>query len=237
MLDQTGSKIIEKRETEGKVVYWDTLRDKELDLHRPYIDAVRGGFDGEKYVRLEEVLDPWLDSGSMPYAQVHYPFEHKEKFENSFPADFIAEGMGQVRAWFSVMHELGTLLMDSPAYKNVICTGTIVGTDGRKMSKSFGNYPDPRESIEKYGADSLRMSLLTSQVTNGGDAAIGEESFSDAIKNYILPLRNAFYFFTTYANIDKRKGRDEAYDVSKISHPLDKFLYAKVQELITTVDE
>ena len=155
----------------------------------------------------------------MPYAQVHYPFENKEKFENSFPADFIAEGMGQVRAWFSVMHELGTLLMDSPAYKNVICTGTIVGTDGRKMSKSYGNYPDPRESIEKYGADSMRMSLLTSQVTNGGDAAIGEESFSDAIKNYILPLWNAFYFFVTYANIDKWDAEIQN-PKSKIPNPL-----------------
>lgn len=111
-------------------------------------------------------MDPWLDSGSMPYAQVHYPFENKERFENSFPADFIGEGMGQVRAWFSVMHELGTLLMGKPAFKNVICTGTVIGNDGRKMSKMYGNYPDPKESIETYGADAMRMSLLASPLPN-----------------------------------------------------------------------
>ena len=136
--------------------------------------------DGKKYTRIAEVLDPWLESGSMPYAQVHYPFENKEKFEASFPADYVAEYMGQVRAWFFFMHAIATILTmprklitkedgstelvddkpilplpeskyNSPAFTNVVCTGVLAGNDGRKMSKSYGNYPDPKETIQGYG--------------------------------------------------------------------------------------
>lgn len=121
-LDQTGSKILEKRELNGKIIYRDTLNNKELDLHRPYIDAVRGVEAGQKFSRVPQVLDPWLESGSMPYAQVHYPFEHKEKFEKSFPADYVAEYLGQVRCRFFFMHALGVMLFENPAFLNVICT-------------------------------------------------------------------------------------------------------------------
>jgi len=121
-LDQMGSCKLIKQELDGKTIYLDTDTNKEFDLHRPFIDKIWGMVDGVKYVRIPEVLDPWLESGSMPYAQVHYPFENKAKFEQSFPADYVAEYLGQVRCWFFFMHALGVMLFDSPAFTNVICT-------------------------------------------------------------------------------------------------------------------
>jgi isoleucyl-tRNA synthetase len=185
--------------------------------------------------RIPEVLDVWMDSGSMPYAQMHYPFENKEAMQASFPADFIAEYVGQLRAWFYVMHVLGVLLdplckegawkagdlvseqnsqslRDSsftkgarviPAFLNVITTGVVNGNDGRKMSKSFGNYPDPRMAIEKYGADPIRFYMLNSPLLSGGDMDFKEEGIMETIKWVMLPLWNTYSFFTTYANIDK----------------------------------
>lgn len=129
--------------------------------------------DGTEYTRVPEVLDVWMDSGSMPYAQMHYPFENREEMESSFPADFIAEYVGQVRAWFYVMHVLGVLLnpnkeaKPTPSFTNVITTGVINGNDGRKMSKSYGNYPDPRDTILKYGADPIRFYMLNSPLLSG----------------------------------------------------------------------
>lgn len=131
--------------------------------------------NGVKLVRIPEVLDPWLESGSMPYAQVHYPFENKEKFENSFPADYVAEYLGQVRAWFFFMHALGVMLFDSPAFTNVICTGVLAGNDGRKMSKSLGNYPDPKDAMKQHGSDALRMYMASSPIVIGGDMNFMEE--------------------------------------------------------------
>jgi valyl-tRNA synthetase len=187
--------------------------------------------------RIPEVLDVWMDSGSMPYAQMHYPFENKEAMQASFPADFIAEYVGQIRAWFYVMHVLGVLLdvvnplekggqgglavsenqssasqaqqLDSrgaratPAFLNVITTGVVNGNDGRKMSKSFGNYPDPRMAIEKYGADPIRFYMLNSPLLSGGDMDFKEEGIIETIKGVMLPIWNTYSFFTTYANIDK----------------------------------
>lgn len=166
-LDQTGSKKLVKQELDGKTVYIDTDTNKEFDLHRPFIDKIWGMVDGTKYIRIPEVLDPRLESGSMPYAQVHYPFENKEKFENSFPADYVAEYLGQVRCWFFFMHALGVMLFDKAAFTNVICTGVLAGNDGRKMSKSYGNYPDPKESMERYGSDALRMYMANSPIVVG----------------------------------------------------------------------
>ena len=150
-----------------------------------------------------------MDSGSMPYAQMHYPFANKEAMEASFPADFIAEYVGQVRAWFYVMHVLGVLLnpnnepTPTPSFTNVITTGVINGNDGRKMSKSFGNYPDPRATIEKYGADPIRFYMLNSPLLSGGDMDFKEEGIMETIKWVMLPIWNTYSFFTTYANIDK----------------------------------
>ncbi len=175
-----------------------------FDLHRPYIDRVKikSPKTGNTLTRIPEVLDVWMDSGSMPYAQLHYPFENEQKMEASFPADFIAEYVGQVRAWFYLMHVVSTLLFDSPAFLHVIVTGVIYGNDGRKMSKSFQNYPDPRATIEKYGADPIRFYTLSSPLLSGGDINFSEDGIIDATKRIILPLWNAYSFFTTYANID-----------------------------------
>ncbi len=164
---------------------------------------------GTPMTRIPEVLDVWMDSGSMPYAQMHYPFENKEAMQASFPADFIAEYVGQLRAWFYVMHVLGVLLnptnqeKPTPSFTNVITTGVVNGNDGRKMSKSFGNYPDPRMAIEKYGADPIRFYMLNSPLLSGGDMDFKEEGIMETIKGVMLPIWNTYSFFTTYANIDK----------------------------------
>ncbi|MBP6910295.1 class I tRNA ligase family protein [Patescibacteria group bacterium] len=128
-MSKEGSKNVEKRDVDGKVVYWNTTRNAELDMHRPYIDDVRLMKDGKKYVRIPEVLDCRVESASMPYAQVHYPFENKEKFEGQFPADYIVEYTGQIRAWFYVMHVLGVALFDKPAFRNVNVSGVLAGND------------------------------------------------------------------------------------------------------------
>lgn len=195
---------------------------------------------GAPLVRVKEVLDVWMDSGSMPYAQMHYPFENREPMEVSFPADFIAEYVGQVRAWFYVMHVLGVLLnpnnepKPTPSFTNVITTGVINGNDGRKMSKSFGNYPDPRNTIEKYGADPIRFYMLNSPLLSGGDMDFKEEGIIETIKTVMLPIWNTYSFFTTYANIDGWKVEE---NFSKISNPLDSWILSKLQILIGKVHD
>jgi isoleucyl-tRNA synthetase/broad specificity phosphatase PhoE len=205
---------LEAREVEGKRVYyfkWGEYDGVEFNLHKPYIDAIKlqSPTTGQEMTRIPEVLDVWMDSGSMPYAQMHYPFENKEAMQASFPADFIAEYVGQLRAWFYVMHVLGVLLnptnqeKPTPSFTNVITTGVVNGNDGRKMSKSFGNYPDPRMAIEKYGADPIRFYMLNSPLLSGGDMDFKEEGIMETIKGVMLPIWNTYSFFTTYANIDK----------------------------------
>lgn len=191
-------------------IYYDQSTEKQLNLHKPYIDSIKlkSRATGNTLTRIPEVLDVWMDSGSMPYAQMHYPFENKEAMQASFPADFIAEYVGQIRAWFYVMHVLGVLLnpnnnpKPTPSFTNVITTGVVNGNDGRKMSKSFGNYPDPRMAIEKYGADPIRFYMLNSPLLSGGDMDFKEEGIMETIKGVMLPIWNTYSFFTTYANID-----------------------------------
>lgn len=172
-----------------------------MDLHRPKIDKVTlKGKTGE-LTRVTEVLDVWLDSASMPYAAVHYPFENKKKFEETFPADFIVEYIAQTRAWFYVMHVISTALMGKSSFKNVVTTGVLSGTDGRKMSKSYGNYPDPKGVLEKVGAEALRLYMMGSKIMVGGDMDFSEKILSDQVKSIILPLWNSYSFFVTYANM------------------------------------
>lgn len=175
---------------------------KITDLHKPYIDDITWKENGLTYKRVSEVLDVWMDSGSMPYAQMHYPFENKVPMESSYPADFIVEYIGQVRAWFYVMHVVGVALFDKNSFSNVITTGIVYGSDGRKMSKSYGNYPDPRETIQKYGADSIRFYMMNSPLLSGNNMSFKEEGIEEVIKKVMLPLWNTYSFFTTYANID-----------------------------------
>ena len=179
------------------------------DLHKPDIDAlvIKCQSCGKQVRRVPEVLDSWIEAGSAPFAERHYPFDKGVKLSDFFPPDFIVEYTGQIRAWFYVLHVIATALSlgakkeDNILAKNVSVTGVILGTDGRKMSKNYGNYPDPKQLLEKYGGDALRLCLLGSTVMNGEDIRISEEDYRDQIKTFLLPLWNVYNFFVTYANL------------------------------------
>lgn len=189
------------------------------DYHRPWVDEITFDIDGEHFTRIEKVLDCWFESGSMPFAQLHYPFENKEKFERNYPADFIVEYVGQVRAWFYYVHAVNTTLAEigafgekakngaKNAYKNVITTGTLAGNDGRKMSKSLGNFTDPNILMDQYSADALRFLLLSSPVLSGEDFAMLDKDVSD-VNRKLAMLWNVYDFFTTYAEINAIDSED-----------------------------
>ncbi len=175
-----------------------------LDLHRHFVDdltipSARG--KGELR-RVPQVLDCWFESGSMPYAQNHYPFDNKAKVEAAFPADFIAEGLDQTRGWFYTLIVISAALFDKPAFKNVIVNGLILAEDGKKMSKRLKNYPEPEEILDRYGADALRAYLIDSPVVRAEDLRFSEAGIRDVLRQVILPLWNAYSFFVTYANLD-----------------------------------
>lgn len=199
------------------------------DYHRPWVDEIEFDIDGEYFKRIEKVLDCWFESGSMPFAQLHYPFENKEKFEKNYPADFIVEYVGQVRAWFYYVHVLNTALFSNKAFKNVITTGTVAGNDGRKMSKSLGNYTDPTELMDKYSADALRFLMLSSPVLAGEDFALIDKDVSDVARKLSM-IWNVYDFFTMYASVDGFDSK-QAIPVSKLENPLDIWLVSRVYEL------
>ncbi len=172
------------------------------DLHKHYVDEILIEKDGKTYKRTPEVLDCWFESGSMPYAQNHYPFENKEHFEANFPADFIAEGLDQTRGWFYTLMVLSTALFDKPAFKNVVVNGLVLAEDGLKMSKRLKNYPDPMHVINEYGADALRLYMIYSPVVRAESLRFSEEGVKHALRHLLLPWWNAYSFFVTYANID-----------------------------------
>ena len=203
------------------------------DLHRPYIDELtRPNPDDptgkSKMVRVPDVLDCWFESGSMPYAQLHYPFERKSDFEENFPADFIVEYIGQTRGWFYTLHVLGVALFDKPPFKNCMAHGILLGQDGRKLSKRLKNYPDPWDVFEEIGADAMRWFLLSSPVLRGQDAIVDRDSIVDALKRVINPIWNAYYFLTLYGNADKIKGEY----VTTSENILDQYILAKTARLI-----
>ena len=174
------------------------------DLHKPGIDEVtiKCPKCGKAAKRVPEVLDSWIEAGSAPYAERHYPFEKKIDLEEFFPPDFITEYTGQIRAWFYVLHVIATAVFGKEAFKNVLVSGVILGTDGRKMSKNYNNYPDPKEMLQKYGGDALRLYLLGSPVMRGEDILISEEKYREQVRGLLLILWNIYNFFITYANID-----------------------------------
>lgn len=198
------------------------------DYHRPWVDAIEFDIDGEHFKRIEKVLDCWFESGSMPFAQLHYPFENKEKFEANYPADFIVEYVGQVRAWFYYVHAVNTALFGKNAYKNVITTGTLAGNDGRKMSKSLGNYTDPNELMDKFSADSLRFLLLSSPVLAGEDFALLDKDVSD-VNRMLAMIWNVYDFFTMYAEVDKWDS--DSCDISDLKNPLDSWIISRLYEV------
>jgi isoleucyl-tRNA synthetase len=177
---------------------------KVTDLHKHYVDKIeipsREGRGTLK--RIPEVLDCWFESGAMPYAQAHYPFENRQQFETHFPADFIAEGLDQTRGWFYTLMVLSTALFDRPAFRNVIVNGLVLAEDGRKMSKRLKNYPDPTYMINTYGADALRLYLINSPVVRAEDLRFSEAGVQDLMRNLLIPLWNAYGFFVTYATVD-----------------------------------
>ena len=205
------------------------------DYHRPWVDEIEFEIDGEHFKRIDKVLDCWFESGSMPFAQLHYPFENREKFEKNYPADFIVEYVGQVRAWFYYVHVVNTALFSDIAYKNVITTGTLAGNDGRKMSKSLGNYTDPNLLMDQYSADSLRFLMLSSPVLAGEDFSLIDKDVSDVARKLSM-IWNVFDFFTMYAEVDGFDS-DQAMAVSEFVNPLDIWLVSRVHQVRNQITE
>jgi isoleucyl-tRNA synthetase len=210
------------------------------DYHRPWIDDVTFTIDGIEYRRIDKVIDGWFESGSMPFAQFHYPFENSEKFEQNFPGDFIAEYIGQVRAWFYYLHAVSVGLFDTKAFNNVVVTGTLAGNDGRKMSKSFNNFTDPNELMDQYGADALRFLLLSSPVLNGEDFSLQDKDVAD-VNRKLAMIWNMYDFFTLYADVDGwdsdlEKGELPADPSPELTNPLDQWIISRVHQLSAEVD-
>jgi isoleucyl-tRNA synthetase len=204
------------------------------DLHRPMVDELtRPNPDdptGQSTMRrVPEVLDCWFESGSMPFAQVHHPFENTDWFEYHYPGDFIVEYIGQVRGWFYTLHVLATALFDRPAFRNCVVHGILLGSDNRKMSKSLRNYPDVYDMFDAYGSDAMRWMLMSSPVLRGGDMAVTEGGIRDAVRQVLLPLWNVWYFFSLYANVDSYEARRRV----DSSHLLDRYILAKTGELVS----
>ena len=208
------------------------------ELHRPVVDdLVRPNPDdptGKSMMRrVPEVLDCWFESGSMPFAQVHYPFENQEWFDQHYPGDFIVEYIGQTRGWFYTLHVLATALFDRPAFSTCVSHGIVLGDDGAKMSKSLRNYPDPMKVFDTYGADAMRWYLLSSSILRGSDFAVTEEGIRDTVRQVMLPMWNSWYFLSLYANAESMTG-EVRYDSSNV---LDRYVFSKLKRLIedTTV--
>ncbi|MDH3755943.1 MAG: isoleucine--tRNA ligase, partial [Acidimicrobiia bacterium] len=203
------------------------------DLHRPFIDElVRPNPDdptGRSMMRrVPEVLDCWFESGSMPFAQVHYPFENKDWFESHFPADFIVEYINQTRGWFYTLHVLAGALFDKPAFDNVICHGVLLADDGAKLSKKLRNYSEPTDVFDNQGADAMRWYFMSSNIVRGGDARISDAGIDDVVRQVITPIWNAYSFFTLYANIDGYRATERA-DSEVL---LDRYILAKTRALV-----
>ena len=208
-----------------------------VDLHKHYIDDIKlpsanGG--ANKLRRVPEVLDCWFESGSMPYAQNHYPFEHRDYFEGNFPADFIAEALDQTRGWFYTLTILSAALFDKPAFRNCIVSGMLLAEDGRKMSKRLKNYPEPTEMVHTYGADALRLYLLNSPVMKGEEMRLTEEGIRQSLRDVIIPLWNAYSFFVTYANIDSWSPAAAASTTPV--HRLDRWILSELQTLVQSIN-
>ncbi|MGZ4697666.1 MAG: isoleucine--tRNA ligase [Oryzihumus sp.] len=210
------------------------------DLHRPFIDELtRPNPDdptGRSTMRrVADVLDVWFDSGSMSFAQVHYPFENAEWFEHHFPGDFIVEYIGQTRGWFYTMHILATALFDRPAFQNCLSHGIVLGNDGQKMSKSLRNYPDVSEVFDRDGADAMRWFLMSSPILRGGNLIVTEQGIRDGVRKVLIPLWNAWYFFSLYANAANGGAGYEARWSTSSEDVLDRYLLAKLRDLVQDV--
>jgi isoleucyl-tRNA synthetase len=223
--------IAELRELSGRDVQ---------DLHKHFVDVITFACKSCAGVmrRVPEVLDCWFESGSMPYAQNHYPFEAKEHFESNFPAEFIAEGIDQTRGWFYTLLVLSTALFDKPAFSNVIVNGLVLASDGKKMSKRLKNYPEPDAVIDRYGADALRLYLMNSAVVRGENLRFTEDGVREVLRSIVLPLWNAYSFFVTYANVDGWEPRTLLRpDAASRDNLLDRWILSAQQRLVRLVTE
>lgn len=207
------------------------------DLHKQFVDKITIPCPKCKsnMKRIPEVLDCWFESGSMPYAQNHYPFENKEYFEKHFPADFISEGLDQTRGWFYTLTVLSSLLFERPAFKNCIVSGLVLASDGKKMSKSLKNYTDPEVAINQFGADAIRLFLVHSAVVKADDLRYSDEGVKDVIKGIIIPLWNSYSFFVQYANIDGIECTGKEFENEMPQNPLDLWLLSITQGLVKKV--
>lgn len=214
------------------------LSGKRLDdYHRPWVDDVTFEIDGLTYTRIDKVMDSWFEAGSMPFAQFHYPFENKQKFEENFPGDFIVEYIGQVRAWFYYVHAVNVGLFGHNAFKNVIVTGNVAGNDGRKMSKSYGNFTDPNELMDKFSADSLRFLLLSSPLLNGEDFALQDKDVGDVARKLSM-VWNMYDFFTMYAEVDGWEYDGTLRDpIEDCTNPLDIWIISRLHQLVGDVEK
>lgn len=209
---------------------------RAADFHRPTIDQLtRPNPDDptgkSMMVRVPEVLDCWFESGSMPFAQVHYPFENRDWFDSHNPGDYIVEYSGQTRGWFYTLHVLATALFDRPAFKTAISHGIVLGSDGQKMSKSLRNYPDVNEVFDRDGSDAMRWFLLSSPILRGGTMSVTEQGIREGVRQLLLPLWNTYYFFTLYANASNYEAK---FDLSS-EDVLDRYLVAKTREMVAGV--
>jgi isoleucyl-tRNA synthetase len=218
--------------------------DGEPDLHRPFVDDLtRPNPDDPTGTstmrRVEDVMDVWVDSGSMPFAQVHYPFENTDWFEHHYPGDFIVEYIGQTRGWFYTLHVLATALFDRPAFRTAVSHGIVLGSDGRKMSKSLRNYPDVSEVFDRDGSDAMRWFLMSSPILRGGNLVVTEEGIRDSVRQVLLPLWSTYYFFTLYANSADQNRGYTAEPVTAERVPglpaLDRYLLARTHDLVDRV--
>lgn len=205
------------------------------DLHRHFIDDLTFIENGKLYKRVPEVFDCWFESGSMPYAQHHYPFEHQKETMERFPADFIAEGLDQTRGWFYTLIVLSSALFDKPAFTHAIVNGIVLAEDGQKMSKRLKNYPDPMDVIEKYGADAIRLYLLHSPVVQADDLKFSERGVETTLRQFLLPLWNSYFFLATYADIYKWHPGKES--TKKKQAPIDRWILSLTQKLIEDVEQ
>ena len=207
------------------------------DYHRPWVDDIKFTIDGIDYTRIDKVMDSWFEAASMPFAQFHYPFANKQKFEDNFPGDFIVEYISQVRAWFYYMHAMSVALFGENSFKNVIVTGTLAGNDGRKMSKSYGNYTNPNELMDKFSADSLRFLLLQSPVLNGEDFALHDKDVGDVARKLTM-IWNMYDFFTMYAEVDNWEFKGDLSDPSSTcDNPLDQWIISRIHQLTLDVEK
>ena len=208
----------------------------KIDLHRPFVDEiVLVSPSGKPMYREPDVIDVWFDSGSMPYAQLHYPFENQDNFKNNFPADFIAEGVDQTRGWFYTLHALATMLFNSVAFKNVIANGLVLDKNGSKMSKRLGNVVDPFEVINNYGADALRFYIITNSQP-WDSLKFDIEGVSEVVRRFFGTLYNTYSFFALYANIDGFTYSEAEIPINDRLE-LDKWILSELNTLIKNVED